>query len=89
MESAGGLARAAMDSGRTRSLEFRTPAGPWRLRLCEPAAGGGRRIWAPETGDAVLSIPFPVQVYTARFSPDGRQLAVAPMNATVEILRAE
>jgi WD40 repeat protein len=46
------------------------------------------RLWEPDSGAHLLTIPYPVQVYGVRFSPDGRTLAVAPMDSTIRLLEA-
>ena len=44
------------------------------------------RFWAAGTGEELLMVPFSSQVNLAKFSPDGQQVAVAPMNGTVVFL---
>lgn len=46
------------------------------------------RLWAADTGDHVLTIPFAAQVYGVRFSRDATRLAVLPMDGTVVVLDA-
>jgi WD40 repeat protein len=66
------------------SLSF-SPDGS---RLASGSTDQTVRLWDASTGEAMLAIPFPVQVYAVTFSPDNRKLAVAPMDGTVRILEA-
>jgi hypothetical protein len=59
----------------------------WRLNLASIAAAEGTlRVWPAQSGEAVLTLPFPAQVYGARFSPDGTTLAFPPVEGRVVLI---
>lgn len=62
---------------------------PGGRRLASGAADNTVRLWDPQSGAEVLRLPFQHQIYGVRFTPDGKTLAVAPMNGTVVHLRSE
>jgi len=66
------------------SLSF-SPDG---TRLASGSTDQTVRLWDAITGEAMLTIPFQVQIYAVAFSPDGHKLAVAPMDGTVRMLDA-
>ncbi len=69
-------------------LVYSVDFSPDGTRIASASNDYSVRLWASDTGESLLTVPFPVQVYGARFSPDGQKLAVLPMNGTVQVLDA-
>lgn len=54
-------------------------------RLATASSDNTVRVWDPETGVNVLTVPFDAAVWLVVWSPDGERLAALPLNRTVAI----
>lgn len=74
-------------SGHTE-LVYGLDYSPDGLRIVSCSNDMTVRFRTDGSSDPLLSIPFPVQVYGVKFSPNGQTLATLPMDGSIRLLSA-